>query len=142
MFVLGPVIVLSAIGFFCWLLFTLAVYALPAVVGVHVGVWACQTGAGPLGGVIVGLLTGGATFGVGQWLLIAVPWNWARLLIVAIYTVPAVVAGYSATHGVTQMAMPSPVWQTVFSVVGAIAVGVTALLRISGMTADTAQPGT
>ncbi len=26
MFVLGPVIVLSAIGFFCWLLFTLAVF--------------------------------------------------------------------------------------------------------------------
>lgn len=26
MFVLGPIIVLSAIGFFCWLLFTLTVF--------------------------------------------------------------------------------------------------------------------
>jgi hypothetical protein len=31
--------------------------------------------------------------------------------------------------------MPSPTWQAVFSSIGAIAVGITALLRLAGMTA-------
>lgn len=139
MFLFAPLIVIGVIGFFCWLLFTLAVFALPAVAGVYAGIWAYQTGAGMLGAGIVGLMAAGATFGLGQLLLIVVPWTWARLLIIAVYTVPAVVAGYSATHGITLMVLSSPVWQTVFSVVGAIAVGMTALLRIVGMAAYAGQ---
>lgn len=141
MFVLGPLMVLSAIGFFCWLLFTLAVFALPTVAGIYAGIWAYHTGAGALGAIAVGFVAAGATFGIGQLLLTFVPWAWARLLIVAAYTAPAAVAGYNATLGIARMAMPSPVWQTVFSVVGAIAVGVTAVVRISGMAPPPGQPG-
>lgn len=141
MFVLGPLMVLSAIGFFCWLLFTLAVFALPAFVGITIGIWSFHTGAGALGAIVVAFVAAGATFGIGQLLLAFVPWAWARLLIVAVYAAPAAVAGYSATHGIAQMAMPSPVWQTVFAVVGAVAVGITAVVRISGMAAPPGQPG-
>lgn len=141
MFLFVPLIVLGAIGFFCWLLFTLAVFALPAVAGVYVGIWAYHTGAGMLGAAIVGLIAAGATFGIGQLLLIVVPWTWARLLIIAVYTAPAAVAGYNAIHGITLMVLSSPVWQMVFSVIGASAVGITALLRICGMAAYTGQPG-
>ena len=88
-----------------------------------------------------GSAVAGATFGIGQLLLACVPWTWARLLIVAVYATPAAVAGYSATHGIARMAMPSPVWQTIFSVVGAIAVGITAVVRISGMAPPPGQPG-
>jgi hypothetical protein len=139
MIILAPILVLGAIGFFCWLLFTLAVFALPTVVGIYAGIWAFHTGAGALGGIIVGLIAAGAIFGAGQLLLIFVPWTWARLLIIAVYTAPAAVAGYGATHGITLMAMSSPVWQTIFSAVGAIAVGVTALSRICGMAAFAGQ---
>jgi hypothetical protein len=139
MFLFAPLLVLGAIGFFCWLLFTLAVFALPTVAGVYVGIWAYHTGAGALGAIVVGFVATGATFGLGQLLLIFVPWTWAKLLIIAVYMAPAVVAGYSATHGITLMAMSSPVWQTVFSVIGAVAVGITALLRISGMAAFAEQ---
>lgn len=132
MVLFAPLIVIGAIAVFCWLLFTLAVFALP---GVYAGIWAFHTGAGVLGAMIVGLVAAATTFGIGQLLLIFVPWTWAKLLIIAIYTTPAVVAGYSATHGITLMAMSSPIWQTIFSVVGAIAVGITALLRISGIAA-------
>jgi hypothetical protein len=66
MLVLGPLLVLAAIGFFCWLLFTLAAFALPFFVGLTVGMWAFHTGAGALGGIIVGVVAGGATFGLGQ----------------------------------------------------------------------------
>ena len=134
MIVLGPLLVILAIGFFCWLLFTLAVFALPVFAGLMVGMWAFHTGAGALGGIIAGILAGGATFGVGQLAMAFLPWAWLRLLIILLFVAPAAVAGYSATHGIAQMAMPSPTWQTVFSVIGAIAVSVTAFIRFTGMT--------
>ena len=37
---------ITAIAVLCWLLFTLAIYALPALGGVAAGIWAYQTGAG------------------------------------------------------------------------------------------------
>ena len=140
MLVLGPLLVLAAIGFFCWLLFTLAAFALPFFVGLTVGMWAFHTGAGALGGVIVGSAAGGATFGVGQIVLAFAPWNWLRLLIIALFVAPASVAGYNATHGIAQMAMPSPTWQMTFSVIGAIAVSATTFVRFTAMAAP-ARPG-
>ena len=135
MIILGPALVIVGIGFLCWLLFTLAVFALPVYVGLTVGIWAIHTGAGALGGISAGLVAGGATFGIGQLALAFAPWVWLRLLIMLVYAVPATVAGYSATHGIAQMAMPSPTWQAIFAVIGAFAVGVTACTRITGAAA-------
>ncbi|HVZ06598.1 hypothetical protein [Rhodopila sp.] len=135
MIIFGPLLVIVGICFFCWLLFNLAVFALPFFTGLTSGIWAFHTGAGVLGGIAVGLVTGGATFGLGQLALAFVPWTWLRLLIILIYVAPATVAGYSATHGIAQMAMPSSTWQAIFAVIGAIAVSVTAFLRFTGMAA-------
>ncbi|WP_407186857.1 hypothetical protein [Bradyrhizobium centrosematis] len=135
MIIFGPLLVITGIGFFCWLLFTLAVFALPFFVGLTTGVWAFHTGAGALGCIAVGLVAGGATFGIGQLALTYVPWTWLRMLIVVLYVAPATVAGYNATHGIALIAMPAPIWQTIFAVVGAIAVSITAFIRITGMTA-------
>jgi hypothetical protein len=135
MIIFGPLLVIVGIGFICWLLFTLAVFALPFFAGLTIGIWAFHTGAGVLGGIAVGLVAGGVTFGLGQLALAVVPWAWARLLIILLYVAPATVAGYSATHGIAQMAMPSPTWQTIFAVIGAIAVSVTAFVRFTGMAA-------
>ena len=49
MIFLGILLSIAAIGFFCWLLFTLAVFALPFFAGVSAGIWAYHTGAGWLG---------------------------------------------------------------------------------------------
>ncbi len=49
------------------------------------------------------------------------------------YVAPATVAGYSATYGIAHMAMPSPIWQTIFAIVGAIAISVTAFVRFTAM---------
>ena len=125
------------IGFFCWPLFNLAVFALPFFAGLTMGIWAFHPGAGVLGGIAVGVVAGGITFGLGQLALAFVPWTWLRLLIILLYVAPAAVAGYSATHGIAQMAMPSPTWQTIFAVIGVIAVSVTAFVRFTG----TATPG-
>ena len=58
MIFLGIILSIAAIGFFCWLLFTLAVFALPFFAGVTAGRWAYQTGAGWLGAILIGV--GGA----------------------------------------------------------------------------------
>jgi len=133
MIILGPALVILGIGFLCWLLFTLAVFALPVYVGLTVSLWAIHTGAGALGGIVAGLAGGGATFGIGQLALAFTPWIWLRFLIVLAYAAPAAVAGYSATHGIAQIVMPSTTWQSIFAVVGATAVGITACTRITGM---------
>ena len=142
MIIFRPPLVIVGIGFFCWLLFNLAVFALPFFAGLTIGIWAFHSGAGVLGGIAVGVVAGGITFGLGQLALAFVPWTWLRLLIILLYVAPAAVAGYSATHGIAQMAMPSPTWQTIFAVIGAIAVSVTAFVRFTGMaTAGTAGQG-
>ncbi|WP_187434785.1 hypothetical protein [Bradyrhizobium cytisi] len=135
MIIFGPPLVILGIGFFAWLLFTLAVFALPFFAALTIGIWAFHSGAGMLGCIAVGLVAGGATFGIGQLVLAFVTWTWLRLLIIILYVAPATVAGYSATYGIAQMAMPSPTWQTIFAVLGATAVSISAFVRFTGMAA-------
>ena len=135
MIFIGILLSIAAIGFLCWLLFTLAVFALPFFAGVTAGTWAYGTGAGWLGAIVVGFVAAGLTFGFGQFLLATVRPTWARLLIAAAFVAPAVVAGFHATHGIVKHTMPSETWQLVFSVIGAIAVGITAFARVTAMAA-------
>ena len=134
MIFLGILLSFAAIGFLCWLLFTLAVFALPFFAGVTAGTWAYGTDAGWLGAIVVGFVAAGLTFGIGQFLLATVRPTWARLLIAAAFVAPAVVAGFHATHGIVKHTMPSETWQTVFSVIGAIAVAVTTFIRVTSLT--------
>lgn len=142
MIFLGILLSIAAIGFFCWLLFTLAVFALPFFVGVSAGSWALHTGAGWLGAIIVGIVAAGLTFGVGQILLVIIRPLWAKFAVAAVFVAPAVLAGYHAVHGIVKHTMPSETWQIVFSVIGAIAVGATAFLRLAGMATTDLSTGT
>ena len=132
MIILGILLSLAAIGFFCWLLFTLAVFALPFFAGIGTGLWA-YTSAGWLGAIVVGLLGAALTLGIGRFLLIVVQPLWARMLIALVFVAPAAIAGYHATHGIVKHSMPSEAWQIVFSIVGAVAVGATAFMRVAAM---------
>lgn len=135
MIVLGILVSIAAIGTMCWLLFNLAVFALPFFIGLNVGTLAYDTGAGWLGGIVVGLLAAGLTLAVGQGLLMLIRPMWARLLIALAFVAPAGMAGFYATLGIVKHMMPSEIWQLIFSVIGAVAVGVTAFLRVTGMAA-------
>src|SRR6185437_5795422 len=66
MLVIGLILSLFAIGFFCWLLFTLAIYALPAFVGVTAAFAAYHQGAGLLGASLLAILCAIATLVAGQ----------------------------------------------------------------------------
>jgi hypothetical protein len=124
---------IAAIGAICWLLFTLATYALPALGGVAAGMWAYQTGAGLPGSVVVVLVGVGLVFGVGQFLILFARPMWVKLVVALAFVAPAGIAGFHATHGIVKHLMPSETWQTVFSVIGAVAVGITAFVRVTSM---------
>ena len=141
MILFAILIAITSIGLFCWLLFTLATFALPLFAGIAAGTWAYHTGSGWIGAILIGLIGAAMTLGLGQFLLIVVRPTWARLLIAMIFVAPAAIAGYHATHGIVKHAMPSESWQIAFSIIGAIAVGITAFLRVAGLAAAPSGQG-
>lgn len=135
MILLAILVSTAAIGILCWLLFTLAVFALPLFVGVTAGSWGYETGAGWLGAIVIGFVAAVLALGIGQLLITVARSTWMKLAVAAVFVAPAVVAGYHAVHGIMKHTVPSEAWATIFSVVGAIAVGFTAFLRVAGMAA-------
>lgn len=141
MIILGILLSFAAIGVLCWLLLTLAVFALPFFVAVGAGIWAYHSGAGLIGSLLVGLVAAALTLGLGQFGLAILRPTWAKLLLALAFVVPAVLAGYHATHGIVQHTMPSPVWQQIFSVIGGVAVGCAAFVRLAGAAGPRPQSG-
>lgn len=141
MIILGILLSFAAIGVLCWLLFILAVFALPFFVALSTGTWAYHSGAGLLGSLLVGLLAAALSLGLGQFGLALLRPTWAKLLLALAFVVPAALAGYHATHGIVQHTMPSIVWQQIFSVIGGAAVGCAAFIRLAGATGPGPQSG-
>ena len=131
MLVIGLVLSVFGLGFFCWLLFTLAIYALPFYAGLTLGLDAFHSGAGVIGAFVVGTLAGGATLAIGQIAFTTVRTPLIRAAIGLLYAVPAAMAGYSATHGLAQIGMPSENWREAFAIVGAVLIGGTAWVRMA-----------
>jgi hypothetical protein len=123
----------------CWLLFALAVFALPFFIGLTVGLWSHETGAGIFPAFLLGAFAAGATFGIGQFLLAVLRSTWLRLLVALAFAAPAALAGFYATHGIVEHTMPSQTWQFVFSIISAAAVGITAFVRVTAMAAPEAS---
>jgi hypothetical protein len=130
MLVLGIILCVFGIGFFCWLLFTLAIYALPFFAGMTAGLAAFNSGAGVIGALVVGALAGGATLTIGQIAFAAIRVPLIRVAIGLLYAVPAGIAGYHATLGLAQIAVPSEAWRMAFAIVGAVLIGGTAWARM------------
>ena len=61
MIIIGIVLALVGLAYLCWLLFALAVYALPLFAGITAGLAIYHTESGPIGAIIVGLIAGTIT---------------------------------------------------------------------------------
>ena len=131
MLALGIIFSLFGLGALLCLLFTLAIYALPFFVAVTAGMAAFHSGAGVIGAILVAAFVGGATLAIGQILFATVRSPAIRATVALLYAVPATIAGYSATHGLAQLSMPSTTWQMIFAMIGAICVGCTAFARLA-----------
>ena len=131
MLAVGIVLSIVGLGFFCWLLFTLAIYALPTFAGLSAGLAAFHSGAGVIGALAVGLLAGGAILALGQFAFAATRTPLIRAIIGLLYGVPATIAGSQVSFALAGIGMPSSVWQTAFAVVGAVVSGCTAFSRLA-----------
>lgn len=131
MLVIGIVLSVFGLGFFCWLLFTLAIYALPFLAGLTVGLAAFHSGAGVIGAIIVGLVMGGATLALGQLAFATTRTPRIRAIIGLLYAVPATVAGYQLSFALAGIGMSAGGWQVAFAVAGAVLAGVTAFSRMT-----------
>ena len=131
MFVVGLMLSMFGIGLFCWLIFTLAVFALPFVVGLTAGMAAFHGSAGILGALLVGIVAGALTLAIGQIAFAVVRPLILRAAIAAAFAVPAAIAGYHAVLGLSQIGVPSLIWREVFAWIGAIFIGGTAWARMT-----------
>src|SRR5712691_1995117 len=131
MIIIGIIFGVFGIGFFCWLLFMLAVYALPFFASVTVGLAAFHSGAGVIGGIIVGIVAGVAALGAGQFAFAVARSPFIRAAIALLFAVPAAIAGYHATLALAHIGVPSQGWREAFAVIGAILVGGTAWGRMT-----------
>ena len=113
MLVIGLILSMFGIGLFCWLIFTLAVYALPFFVGLTAGMAAFHGGAGAIGALLVGIVAGALTLGIGQIAFAAVRPLPLRAAIAVAFAIPAAIAGYHAVLGLSQIGVPSLIWREV-----------------------------
>lgn len=131
MLALGLVLNTVGIGLFCWLIFALAVYALPFFVAVSLGMMAFQSGAGIVGALLVGMASGALTLAIGQ-VAVAVSRSLAlRIAIATAFAVPAAVAGYHVVFALSQIGVPSLAWREAFACLGAVCIGGTAWTRLT-----------
>ena len=138
MIVLGIILSFIGFGFLCWLLFRIAVHALPFLVGLTAGLAAYHSGSGEIGAILVGSIAAALTLAAGQIAIAAFRSPLIRTVIAFLFAVPAALAGYYAALGLAQLGVPAELWQQTFALLGALAVGGTAWARLAVST----PPGT
>ncbi|MBW4706404.1 hypothetical protein KX928_01235 [Roseobacter sp. YSTF-M11] len=121
------------LGFLVWVLFTLAVYALPAFVGVSIGMYVYDTEAGVIAALVAGMFGAVFTYLVGQIIFAKVQSVPIRLAIGALFAAPAGVASFSAIKGLSQIGGASEGWTLAFAIIGGIVTAGTAWVRIASL---------
>lgn len=124
---------LALLLFACWVLFTLAVHALPFFLAVSAGMLAYQTGAGGPGAIIVAFVAGAVALVLGQTVFAAVRSPVLRGAIGVLYAAPAAFAGYHAVHGLVAIGGPAAAWHELLSVAGAFVIGFVAYGRVAAL---------
>ena len=140
MMFLGIFLSFAAVGFFCWLIFTLAIFALPFYAGLSVFLWCYGAEFGWFLSFLLGAFAAGLTLAVGQALFELVRPVWARLAIALAFVAPAAVAGYHVALGILRLTIPSEPFQIGLAIIGAMLVGGAAFSQMAGMAVD--QPPT
>jgi hypothetical protein len=130
MVVIGFCLNVALVAFLCWALFRLAIHALPAFVGFLVFFAIKAAGQGALLAAVGAVMTGGAVWGVGRTALLSARSSGLRLLVAATFALPAALAAYHLLHGLAAIGPASDTWRTVIGLIGALAIGATALARL------------
>ena len=123
---LSALLSVVGLGFLCWLLFSLAVYALPFFVAVTVGYYSFENGAGAIGAIALALFAGAVALILGQVAFAMIRSPTIRLAIGALYALPAGIAGFHAVKGLSETGGAGETWTLVFASIGAVIVCATA----------------
>lgn len=129
--IVGIVMSVAAIATLCVLAYRLATHALPFMLALAAARFAYTTGAGLVGAGLVGLAAAAASFAILAFLFATARTPILRVTIAVLFAAPAAVAGYAIVHGIAVEIVPSSIWRQIFSVTGAIAVGISALARLA-----------
>jgi len=128
--VFGLLMTALGLGAACALLNYCAVFALPVFIGLSVAFLALNVGAG-VASILIGLSAGVIVFVVGRFALSHSHSLAARWIIVLLFALPAAVAGYSLVFQLSEIGVPSIVWRHALGILGAMIIGVTAIMQVA-----------
>ena len=131
MIIIGIVLSFIGLGYLCWLIFALAVDALPLFAGVTAGLAAYQSNSGPIAAIAVAAIVSVIVLLAGQIAFRTLRSTPVRAVIALLFAVPAAVAGYHAAHGLAHIVVPIEGWRQTMAIAGAIMVATIAWARIS-----------
>jgi hypothetical protein len=131
MIIIGIILSFVGLAYLCWLLFALAVYALPFFAGLTAGLAAYHSGSGPIGAIVVAAIASAITLLLGQMAFTTFRWPLIRAALALLFAVPAAAAGYHAALGLARIAVPAEGWRDAIAIVGAIIVAATAWVRMA-----------
>ncbi|MFN3260331.1 MAG: hypothetical protein ACE37J_07205 [Pikeienuella sp.] len=120
------------LGAICWLMFTLAVYALPFWIGLSAALWLHADDHGLLVAIIGGLAAGGVVAALGEVVFARVRSVPLRLAIGLVYAIPAGLAGFHMTRGVAALTGARETASLILAGLGALVIGAAAWARIAG----------
>lgn len=112
--------------FMLWLMFRLATYALPFGAGIWTALWLLHHDNGYLISVVAGFALGVCVLVAGQILFDTVRSPLIRLLLAAIFALPAGVAGYNLVYNLGRLAANPGIGLTILSWIGGAAVAIAA----------------
>lgn len=131
--IISTILSLLGLGVICWVLFNLAVYALPFFVAVTVGHTLYTWEFGLMSAIAAAFIAGAATLIFGQIAFATIRSTPARLTLGVVYALPAGIADFHAIRGLSGMGGAGDAWTLVFAGIGAVVIGVTAWGRVAAL---------
>lgn len=130
----GIIFSILGVGLLCWLLFTLAVQALPLFIGVTAAAFLSQNGAGAVLAIVVAAGAAVLASGVIQFLYATARSPAARAAIALLLAGPAAFAGYHASLGIARIGISSEGLREAIALIGTIVVAWAAFVRLNATT--------
>ena len=134
MIITGIIFTILGISLLCWLLFTLAVQALPLFIGAAVGALLSQQGAGAAPAITAGIIAAVLASGAAQYLYATTRSPLVRAAIALLLAGPAAFAGYHAALGIARITVTTGGSREGLALIGAFVVGCVAFARLNATT--------
>ena len=124
---------IAGVIFLCWLVFTLAVNALPFFVGLSAGMLALTSGAGTAGAAALGVAAASLTLVAGRFFFVVSTSRAIRVFMAALFAAPAAIAGYHVAYGILGLGEIDEAWRQALAVLGATVTAAVAWQRASNL---------